>query len=176
MSQIKPRTQTPGLEFQTLAGHAWKLSDQSPKNLTMVVAYRGLHCPKCEMSLRELDRLADEFKSQGVDFVALSCDTQERAQQTQEQWALKNVPLGYGLTIDKAREWGLFISNGHGKTSTGLEEPAQFSEPGVFLVKPDGTLYASIISTMPFARPHFKELSAALGFVIEKGYPARGEA
>jgi len=176
MSQIKPRTQTPSLEFSTLGGTVWKLSEQRPQNLTMVVVYRGLHCPKCEVSLRELDRLADEFASKGVTFAALSCDTQERAQQTQEQWELKHVPLGYGLTIDKAREWGLFISNGRGETSSGLQEPTQFSEPGVFLVKPDGTLYASVISTMPFARPRFKELSAALDFVIENGYPARGEA
>jgi hypothetical protein len=28
---------------------------------------------------------------------------------------------------------------------------------------------------MPFVRPHFRELLAALDFAIEKNYPARGE-
>jgi hypothetical protein len=28
---------------------------------------------------------------------------------------------------------------------------------------------------MPFARPHFKEMLAALDFIIQNDYPARGE-
>ena len=52
---------------------------------------------------------------------------------------------------------------------------AQFSEPGVFLVRADGTLYWSAIQTMPFARPHFRELLSAVDVVISKDYPARGE-
>jgi len=43
-------------------------------------------------------------------------------------------------------------------------------------VKPDGTLYWSNISTMPFARPHFPEIAQAIDFVVSKSYPARGEA
>jgi hypothetical protein len=29
---------------------------------------------------------------------------------------------------------------------------------------------------MPFARPHFNEISAAIDFAVSKNYPARGEA
>jgi hypothetical protein len=29
---------------------------------------------------------------------------------------------------------------------------------------------------MPFARPHFKEMLGAVDFVLDKDYPARGEA
>ncbi len=75
-----------------------------------------------------------------------------------------------------ARAWGLYISTGRGKTSIGIEEPALFSEPGLFLVRPDGTLYAASVNTMPFARPNFSELLKAIGMIIEKNYPARGEA
>ena len=50
-----------------------------------------------------------------------------------------------------------------------------FSEPGVFLVQPDTTLYFSSVQTMPFVRPNFSEMVKALDFVIEKDYPARGE-
>jgi hypothetical protein len=60
-------------------------------------------------------------------------------------------------------------------TSIGIEEPALFSEPGLFLVRPDGTLYYAAVQTMPFARPHFDELIGALDFAIAKDYPARGE-
>ena len=61
-------------------------------------------------------------------------------------------------------------------TSAGVEEPALFAEPGLFLVKPDGPLYWGSVSTMPFARPHFNEILQGVDFVISKNYPARGEA
>ena len=60
-------------------------------------------------------------------------------------------------------------------SSAGVEEPALFSEPGLFLIRPDRTLYFASVQTMPFARPHFADILAALDFVIAKNYPARGE-
>ena len=86
------------------------------------------------------------------------------------------MPIGYGLPIETARAWGLFVSGGIGKTSIGIEEPALFSEPGLFLVRPDGTLYASIVQTMPFARPAFEQILQSMKIVKERNYPARGEA
>ena len=74
-----------------------------------------------------------------------------------------------------ARQWGLYVSTSRGKTSIGIEEPALFSEPAVYLVRPDGTLYYGAVQTMPFARPHFDELIGALDFAIKNDYPARGE-
>jgi hypothetical protein len=67
------------------------------------------------------------------------------------------------------------VSTGRGKTSAGVEEPALFSEPGLFLVRPDGTLYFATVQTMPFARPHFDDIVKAIDFVLAKDYPARGE-
>ena len=56
-----------------------------------------------------------------------------------------------------------------------MEEPPLFSEPGLFLVRPDGTLYFGSVQTMPFARPSFAEIQGALDFVLANDYPARGE-
>ncbi len=176
MSALKPRTKSPELEVETLAAGCWRLSEQRPENFTMIVAYRGLHCPICRTYLSELDRNAEEFGKRGVEVIAVSTDTLERAAQTKDEWKLRNLRIGYGLSIPKAREWGLYISSSRGKTSTGVVEPDQFNEPGVFLIKPDQTLYASSVATMPFARPHFKEVLAAIDFIVEKDYPARGEA
>jgi peroxiredoxin len=176
MSALKPRTKSPELEVETLDAGRWRLSEQRPENFTMIVAYRGLHCPICRTYLSELDRNAEEFGKRGVEVIAVSTDTLERAAQTKDEWKLRNLRIGYGLSIPKAREWGLYISSSRGKTSTGVVEPDLFNEPGVFLIKPDQTLYASSIATMPFARPHFKEVLAAIDFVVEKDYPARGEA
>lgn len=132
--------------------------------------------PDLPTYLREADRTLGEFAQRGVEVVAVSSDTRERAEQTRNDWGLKALPVGYGLSIDSAREWGLYVSTSRGKTSTGVMEPELFSEPGLFLVRPDQTLYAASYATMPFARPHFSELLKALDFIIANDYPARGEA
>ncbi len=142
----------------------------------MVVFYRGLHCPLCRTYISELDKLLDDFEQRGVNVVAISSDTEERARTTKDSWGVQNLEIGYGLELEVAQQWGLYISSSRGKTSAGVEEPAMFSEPGVFLVRPDGTLYWASVQTMPFARPHFKEVLSALDFVIKADYPARGEA
>ncbi len=46
---------------------------------SMVVVYRGKHCPICKTYLTELERLAPEFAKAGVGVVAVSGDPQERA-------------------------------------------------------------------------------------------------
>ena len=107
--------------------------------------------------------------------VAISSDSEARASEAKTKWRLNQLTVGYGLDLDKAREWGLYISSGHGMTSSGHEEPALFSEPGLFLVRPDGTLYFGSVQTMPFARPSFADILKALDFVLAKDYPARGE-
>ena len=56
------------------------------------------------------------------------------------------------------------------------KEPAVFFEPAVFLVKPNNTLYAASIQSMPFARPSINDLVKATNFIIDKDYPARGES
>ncbi len=142
----------------------------------MIVAYRGLHCPICKTYLRDLDRNYEEFKKRGVETIVVSMDEKDRAEETKKDWGLEKVPIGFGMSIDTSRDWGLYISTSKGKTSAGIEEPARFNEPGLFLVRPDQTLYAASYATMPFARPHFKEVLGALDFIIDKDYPARGEA
>ena len=174
MTVLKPRQPVPELSVSTLQG-PWSLSEQDPENFTMVVFYRGLHCPICSKYLAELNKLVDDFAEVGVSALAVSSDGEDRAQQAREDWGLDKINLGYGLSADQARDWGLHRSAGRGKTSIGIEEPAEFAEPGLYLVRPDNTLYWSQVSTMPFARPHFREILGALGFALANDYPARGE-
>ena len=176
MPTLKPRQPVPQLEFDTVGGARWPLAAQKPQNFTMVVFYRGLHCPVCRKYTSELNGMIGEFEKRGVATVITSTDPKERAAEAKEKWGLSNLTVGYGVSIDKAREWGLYISTGRGLTSAGVEEPALFAEPGLFLIKPDRTLYWASISTMPFARPHFPEIAAAIDFAVSKNYPARGEA
>ena len=135
-----------------------------------------MHCPICKTYLNELERKVTDFQERGVAVITISSDTEERARRSQAEWQLQKLTIGYALGIDEARQWGLYISTSRGMTSVGVEEPPLFSEPGLFLVRPDGTLYAASVQTMPFARPHFGELITALDFVLKTDYPARGEA
>lgn len=175
MHRLMPRQPVPALRVATLSGE-WNLAAQTPERFTLVVFYRGLHCPICKTYIGELDKLLPEFAARGVGVLALSGDTRERAEAARDNWGLTQLTLGYGLAIEAAREWGLYVSSSRGKTSAGIEEPALFSEPGLFLLRPDGTLYWGSTGTMPFARPHFREILGALDFVIKNDYPARGEA
>ena len=174
MNVLKSRQPVPALDVDTLSG-TWSLAAQTPENFTLVVFYRGLHCPICRKYIAELDKLADDFAEIGVSVLALSSDTRERAEQARDDWGLGNIEIGYGVTTEQARDWGLHRSAGRGLTSIGIEEPAEFAEPGLFIMKTDGTLYWAQVQTMPFARPHFREVIGALKFALEKDYPARGE-
>lgn len=174
--KLMPRKPVPVLEVDTLEGKRFKLAEQKPGAFTMLVFYRGLHCPVCRRYTSELNGLIDQFKAKGVETLVLSSDPKERAQEAKDKWGLPNINVGYGLSIEDARKWGLYVSSGRGKTSAGVEEPALFNEPGLYLVKPDGTLYWGNVSTMPFGRPHFNEVLAAVDFAKAKDYPARGEA
>ena len=174
MMVLKTREAVPALEVETLSG-AWSLAEQSAENFNLVVFYRGLHCPLCKVYTSELNRLVDDFAERGVSIVVVSSDSEERAQQAQADWKLDKLRMGYGLSVEQARAWGLHRSAGRGMTSIGVEEPAEFSEPAVYLIRADGTLYWASVNTMPFARPHFKEMLGALDFVMANDYPARGE-
>ena len=176
MNVLKPRQAVPALSVKTLEDQKWILSEQNPAQFTLIAFYRGLHCPKCKLSLIDLNRKLNDFNDLGVEVIAISCDDKTRAEQTQRDWSLEKLNLGYGLKIQQARAWGLYISSSNGMTSAGIEEPALFSEPGLFLVRPDGTLYLTAIQSVPFARPHYAEVLQAVSFVIDNNYPARGEA
>src|SRR5215467_10598387 len=149
-----PRRAVPALRVDLTSGGTFDLAREKPEHFTLLVFYRGLHCPICKTQLRELELKLEDFDKNGVAVVAVSSDTKERAMQTKDAWGLTRLRIGYGLDLTAARRWGLFISSGRGMTSAGVEEPARFSEPALYLIRPDGTLYFGSVQTMPFARPH----------------------
>ncbi|MGU9957248.1 MAG: peroxiredoxin-like family protein [Arenicellales bacterium WSBS_2016_MAG_OTU3] len=170
-----PRKKTPELNVPLLDGGEFDLSSEKTKRGTVICFYRGLHCPICATYLTEFEKRVPDFTARGITTVAVSSDVEERALAMSEKVKAKQLRFGYDLDLNKAREWGLYISSSRGKTSIGIEEPALFSEPGLFLVGPDQTLYYGSTQTMPFVRPHFSELVGALDFAIKNDYPARGE-
>jgi len=170
-----PRQKTPDLAVSTLDHGEFNLATDKSERGTVVCFYRGLHCPICANYLKEFEKQTPEFAARGVATIAISCDGEDRTRQMADKIEAKHLRFGYDLSLEKAREWGLYISTSRGKTSIGIEEPALFSEPGLFMVTPEQTLYYGSTQTMPFVRPHFSELVGALDFAIKNDYPARGE-
>lgn len=168
---IKPNQPVPALDVALVGGSRFRLPRSRSPFLTMVVFYRGYHCPICKTYLRDLDGRRAEFETLGVEAFAVTSDSEDRATKTVAEWELTKLPVGYGLSIEAGRAWGLFVSN-----AISDKEPSQFIEPGLFLVRPDGTLYAGAVQTMPFARPGFGDVLAAVRFIKERNYPARGDA
>lgn len=170
-----PRQKTPDLKLPMVGGGAFDLSSEASERGTVVCFYRGLHCPICANYLKELEKQTPAFAERGVGTIAVSSDSEDRASAMAEKIGADKLRFAYDLPLAKAREWGLYISTSRGMTSIGIEEPPLFSEPGLFMVTPEQTLYYGSVQTMPFVRPHFSELVAALDFVIKNNYPARGE-
>jgi peroxiredoxin len=164
-----PGKPVPELEVDMLGADSWRLANAASENFTLLIFYRGLHCPLCKEQLGTLNGMMDRFDELGVKPFALSMDNQERAQQTFEDWDVRNVPMGFNLKEEQARQWGLYISKGIQEG-----EPDRFSEPGMFLVRPSGELYAAFVQSVPFARPTLDDLASGIEFILNKDYPARG--
>ncbi|WP_369993936.1 peroxiredoxin-like family protein [Winogradskyella sp.] len=170
MSRPTPKHTAPDLQFPLLDGNQWNLTDQNPDNFTLVVFYRGLHCPLCKKYLQQLQELLPEFEQRGVNVVAVSMDTEKRARLSRQKWELSNLTLGYGLSEKSARDWALYLSAG---VKDG--EPSEFSEPGLFLVDSNNEVYYSAINSNPWGRPYLPSFVKAVDYIITVHYPARGE-
>jgi peroxiredoxin len=175
ITPLVPRQPVPPLAAPLVGGGRFDIAMEKSERFALIVFYRGLHCPICRTQMGDLESKLPDFAKRGVSVVALSSDIAERAERAKREWKLPTLRLGYGVDLRVARAWGLYISTSRGMTSAGVEEPSLFSEPGLFLVRPDRTLYFASVQTMPFARPHFADILGALDFVIAKNYPARGE-
>ena len=135
----------------------------------IVVVYRGKHCPICRTYLKTLDGHLEQFNAAGTEVVAISGDPKEKAESEakDEGWRFS---VGYDLSLDQMRGLGLYISEPRSPQET--DRP--FSEPGLFVINPDGKLQVVDISNAPFARPELGGVLKGLKFIQEKQYPIRG--
>lgn len=168
---VKPREPAPGLDVPLVGGGRFRLGEKKPKNFTLVVFYRGLHCQRCKGYLGELERLLPDFARRGVDVVAVSADPKDRAEKSVADWGLKSLKVAYDVAIDHAREWGLFISR-----AVRDDEWPIFTEPGTFLVDADGRLNVAVINSITRMRPYAKDILDTIDRLIETKALARGEA
>lgn len=165
-----PKSQAPELEVNLLRGGSWNLKDQNPDFFTMIVFYRGLHCPICKKYLEKLNEIHDDLEDKGVQVIAVSMDPEARARKSKMDWVIDKLTIGYDMDKDTASSWGLFLSN-----SISASETPVFSEPGLFLVKPNNEVYYANMSSNPWGRPFLPSFVQLMDFIKQSGYPARGE-
>jgi peroxiredoxin len=168
---VTPRQPAPPLDVALVGGGRFVLSANIGRAWTLVLFYRGLHCERCKGYLGEVERMLPAFAERGIDVVAVSSDSLERAQKSVTDWSLPTLKVGYGFAIDAARRWGLFISRAARDDETPI-----FAEPGTFLIDRDGRIYFAVINSITRMRPYPQDILEAADRILETGAPARGEA
>jgi hypothetical protein len=122
--------------------------------------------------IREIDSYYDKAIEAGFDIVLVTMDPKEKVEESTKGITTK-VPIGYGMTEEVARSWGLFISGGRPNTA----EPEIFSEPGLFVIRPkesNSTIFMAMVQSAPFTRPSMEQLIGGLQYAVENNYPTRG--
>ena len=168
-NNIIPGKKAPSLNIETISGNTWSLDNHLNKSKCMIVFYRGLHCPVCSVFLKQIESQLLEYKKSNTEVIAVSMDNKEKALKVKSDWSIKNLNIAYGLSEENARRWGLYISKSIKEAESDL-----FCEPGLFIIKEDGTVYLANTSNMPWARPDLTDFPAKLIFAEENNYPVRG--
>ncbi len=136
---------------------------------TLLVVYRGKHCPRCKRYLNKLESMLPDWHAAGMRVVTLSADTQERATADVKEFGW-TFPVGYDLSEEDMRRLGLYIT----EPLSPDEAPNRFAEPGIFCLRPDGAIQIVCLSNGPAARPDLEELLDGMNFNIKNDRPTRG--
>jgi peroxiredoxin len=157
----------PSLPVATVGGSTVDVASQS--GWRMLVVYRGKHCPLCKKYFKTLDGVLDDLGAAGVTMLTVSADPKEKAEAdvATEGW---RFPVGYGLSMEQMRTLGLYISEPRSPHET--DRP--FSEPGLFVINPEGRVQITDISNAPFARPDLAAILNGIKLIKERSYPIRG--
>ncbi len=166
-----PGNPVPGLKIETVAHGTFDLETDKGENGTLVIQYRGLHCPICIKQMATVEAALDDFAALGVEVIMLSTDTADRAAETVAKSGTSRLRVGHSLPLAAARnDWKLLISKGR----AGTAEAPFFAEPGHFYIAPDRTLFFAWQQSTPFARPSVADMHGGIKYALDNGYPPRG--
>ena len=137
---------------------------------SLLVVYRGKHCPRCKKYLNKFNAMLAEWDAI-MDVVVVSADTEDKANADVAEFGW-SFDLGYGLTEAQMHALGLYVSDPLFEAET----TTRFAEPGTFAIRPNGELMLVDISNGPAARPDLEELLDGMRFNIINDRPVRGTA
>ena len=177
---VYPAEQAPALELTTISGEKINLADAAKdQDFTVVVFFRGVFCPICKMQLQDIEENFEKLAENNMKVIAVSMDSKDNLIEFVKDVATNmgrsdsndiKTTIAYGLPEKQAREWGLYISEGR----KGTREPAVFSEAGLFVIKPDNSVFMAQTQSAPFTRPSTDQLIFGLSYAKAHNYPARG--
>ena len=163
----------PTITLPTISGGEVTLStpEGEGNDWRLVVVYRGKHCPLCTRYLNVLNDLVSDFNQLGVDVVAVSADTLEKADSHLSELKL-NFEVAYDLSVEQMKALGLYIS----EPRSAAETDSLFAEPGLFIINSEGKAQIISTSNSPAVRPELAVIAQGLAFVRnpENNYPIRG--
>jgi len=160
-TKFVPGLPFPDISVSELSGKMLSLADiVQPGNWKLIIFYRGLHCPLCISYLKELESMQKAFAESGVENMAVSADSAEKAQTLVDEHGL-TLKLGFGLSVPQMKQLGLYISDPTGPRET--DRP--FCEPGLFVLNADRLVQIIDISNAPFARPELSKIKGALDYI-----------
>ena len=137
---------------------------------SLLVVYRGKHCPRCKKYLNKFNAMLAEWDAI-MDVVVVSADSEDKANADVAEFGW-SFDLGYGLTEAQMHALGLYVSDPLSEAET----TTRFAEPGTFAIRPNGELMLVDISNGPAARPDLEELLDGMQFDIINDWPVRGTA
>jgi len=158
--------------FTPLDGVSWPSvlnKSNQPWSFHLIVAYRGGQCRYCVNQLLELEEKIGNFTQRNVSVIAVSADSKDRAKLMVNQLQLLNLRIGYDFKIELAGQLGLYISEANKESEMPL-----FTEPGIFLISANMTMFTCWLSAYPFARPKWSDVLAGIDAISTNRTPPRG--
>jgi len=117
--------------------------------------YRGVWCPYCNMELKALQDMNDEFKKLGAKIVAISPQTPDASLSTQEKNELtfevlsdehNKIAKEYGLVFSLAQELRPIYSKfGIDIPTSNADDSFELPMPATYLIKKNGEILYSFI-------------------------------
>ncbi|MCF3936464.1 redoxin domain-containing protein [Acuticoccus sp. M5D2P5] len=168
MTPARPGNPIPSISIPLVDGSVRHFGLDFP-GWSMLVVYRGRHCPRCKSYLRKLDGLLGAFAERRVAVVATSADPKERAAADLAEHGWR-FALGHSLSLADMNALGLYVSD---PVST-EETDRPFAEPGLFVVNPNGLIHVLGISNAASCRPDLDVVLDGIVGIQDKGLPIRG--
>lgn len=171
-SPLRPGSKAPTDTLPVLSGGERSLFvPRDGYDWMLAVVYRGKHCPLCTGYLKQWDAKLDELKELGVDFLALSSDSKERAE-AQIAEVDPKYDVAYGLSVDQMKAFGLYVSG----PRNGMDVEGPFAEPGLYVINEKGEVLIMDTSNVPFARPEPARILAGIRYLkgLEQEFPING--
>lgn len=161
----------PHLTVLDIKGQSVPLVPQQQDNIwTMLIVYRGQHCPVCTKYLNHLQEMHEKFIGIDIKIVAVSADSVAQLQAKLADDVSVDFPVYAGLTLEHMQQLGLYISQPMSESET--DHP--FAEPAIFVINADHKVQVLEVANSPFVRPDLDTLLEGLRYTRKNEYPIRG--